>query len=192
MIFCNFAVNKEIITFNYSIKTKKIMKKYIVLCAGICAAMAFTSCKSSESAYKQAYLKAKAQDEAQQRQQEPVVQQQEQTVVTPLQERPATQTQVVDNADNIRVRQESVTVVSGAGLKNFSVVVGSFSLKANAEGLQQNLRNSGYDAQIVLNQAVSPAMYRVVATTFDSKLDAANSRDALQDKYPGAWLLYAK
>ena len=156
--------------------------------------MAFTSCKSSESAYKQAYLKAKAQDEAQaqQRQQEPQTQQVEQTVVTPLQERPVTQTQVVDNADNIRVRQESVSVISGSGLKNFSVVVGSFSLKANAEGLQQTLRNAGYDAQIVLNSAVSPAMYRVVATTFDSKLDAASSRDALQDKYPGAWLLYAK
>jgi cell division septation protein DedD len=170
------------------------MKKYIVLCAGLCAAMAFTSCKSSESAYKQAYLKAKAQDEAQaqQRQQEPQTQQVEQTVVTPLQERPVTQTQVVDNADNIRVRQESVSVISGSGLKNFSVVVGSFSLKANAEGLQQTLRNAGYDAQIVLNSAVSPAMYRVVATTFDSKLDAASSRDALQDKYPGAWLLYAK
>ena len=170
------------------------MKKYIVLCAGLCAAMAFTSCKSSESAYKQAYLKAKAQDEAQaqQRQQEPQVQQQEQTVVTPLQERQSNQTQVVDNGDNIRVRQEAVTVVSGAGLKTFSVVVGSFSLKANAEGLQQTLRNSGYDAQIVLNSAVSPAMYRVVATTFDSKVDAASSRDALQDKYPGAWLLYAK
>ena len=170
------------------------MKKYIVLCAGLCAAMAFTSCKSSESAYKQAYLKAKAQDEAQaqQRQQEPQTQQVEQTVVTPLQERPVTQTQVVDNADNIRVRQESVSVISGSGLKNFSVVVGSFSLKANAEGLQQTLRNAGYDAQIVLISAVSPAMYRVVATTFDSKLDAASSRDALQDKYPGAWLLYAK
>ena len=170
------------------------MKKYIVLCAGLCTAMAFTSCKSSESAYKQAYLKAKAQDEAQaqQRQQEPQTQQVEQTVVTPLQERPVTQTQVVDNADNIRVRQESVSVISGSGLKNFSVVVGSFSLKANAEGLQQTLRNAGYDAQIVLNSAVSPAMYRVVATTFDSKLDAASSRDALQDKYPGAWLLYAK
>ena len=170
------------------------MKKYIVLCAGLCAAMAFTSCKSSESAYKQAYLKAKAQDEAQaqQRQQEPQTQQVEQTVVTPLQERPVTQTQVVDNTDNIRVRQESVSVISGSGLKNFSVVVGSFSLKANAEGLQQTLRNAGYDAQIVLNSAVSPAMYRVVATTFDSKLDAASSRDALQDKYPGAWLLYAK
>ena len=169
------------------------MKKYIVLCAGICAAMAFTSCKSSESAYKQAYLKAKAQEEAQVQQQQPVVQEvQNQTVVTPLEERSTVQTRVVDNGDNIRVRQESVTVVSGSGLKAFSVVVGSFSLKANADGLQQTLRNSGYDAQVVLNAAVSPAMYRVVATTFDSKVDAAASRDALQDKYPGAWLLYAK
>ena len=165
------------------------MKKYTVLCAGLCAAMAFTSCKSSESAYKQAYLKAKAQEEAQQQTPQQEI---SNNVVVPLEERAANQTQVVDNADNVAVRQESVSVISGAGLKNFSVVVGSFSLKANAEGLQQTLRNAGYAAQIVLNSSVSPAMYRVVATTFDSKADAAASRNDLQEKYPGAWLLYAK
>ena len=165
------------------------MKKYTLICAVMCAAMVFTSCKSSESAYKQAYLKAKQQEE-QQQQQVPVAQ--ETTVVTPMVERPVTNTQVVDNADNIAVRQEQVTVVSGSGLKNFSVVVGSFSLKANAEGLQQTLRSEGYDAQIVMNNNVTPAMYRVVATTFDSKVDAAASRNGLQNKYPGAWLLYAK
>ena len=37
------------------------MKKYIVLCAGLCLAMSFTGCKSSESAYKKAYEKAQAQ-----------------------------------------------------------------------------------------------------------------------------------
>lgn len=151
--------------------------------------MAFTSCKSSESAYKQAYLKAKAQEEAQQPVQQPVV---EQNVVTPLEERASNNTRVVDNADNIAVRQENVTVVSGSGLKNFSVVVGSFSLKANAEGLQNQLINAGYQAQVVLNNAVQPAMYRVVATTFDTKVEAAASRNDLQTKYPGAWLLYAK
>lgn len=165
------------------------MKKYTLLCTAMCAAMVFTSCKSSESAYKQAYLKAKQQEEAQQ-QQAPAAQ--EPTIVTPMVERPANNTQVVDNADNIAVRQEQVTVVSGAGLKNFSVVVGSFSLKANAEGLQQSLRSEGYEAQIVMNNNVTPAMYRVVATTFDSKVDAAASRNGLQGKYPGAWLLYAK
>jgi len=165
------------------------MKKYIVLCAGICAAMSFTSCKSSESACKQAYLKAKAQEEVQTPAQQETV---EQNVVAPLQERPATNTRVLDNADNVSVRQENVTVVSGAGLKNFSVVVGSFSLRANADGLQQTLRSVGYDAQIVLNSAVQPAMYRVVAATFDTKAEAAASRNDLQAKYPGAWLLYAK
>ena len=166
------------------------MKKYIVFCAGICVAMAFTSCKSSESAYKQAYLKAKQQEEIQQQQQQPVVQTQqvETNVVVPLEEKPATQTQVVDNTDNVKVTQEKVSLVNGSGLKNFSVVVGSFSLEANATGLQQQLKSAGYDAQIVKN--VERNMYRVVATTFDNKEDAAASRNDLQSKYAGAWLLY--
>ena len=175
------------------------MKKYTMLCAGLCAALFFTGCKSSESAYKQAYLKAKQQEELQQKQEAEAqaaaaqqAQEQEIAVVAPLQEKPVTETQVVDNADNVPVRQETVSVVAGAGLKNFSVVVGSFSLKANAEGLQQTLNAQGYSAQVVVNNQVSPAMYRVVATTFDSKGEAAASRNALQEKYPGAWLLYAK
>ncbi len=163
------------------------MKKYIVLCAGICAAMAFTSCKSSESAYKQAYLKAKQQEEN--RQQQPVVQTQPETnVVVPLEEKPVTQTQVVDNSDNVKVTQERVSLISGSGLKNFSVVVGSFSLQANATGLQQQLNNAGYNAQIVKNEERN--MYRVIATTFDTKEEAAASRNDLQTKYAGAWLLY--
>ena len=166
------------------------MKKYIVLCAGVCAAMVFTSCKSSESAYKQAYLKAKQQEEIQQQQQQPVVQTQqaETNVVVPLEEKAANNTQVVDNTDNVKVTQERVSLVSGNGLKNFSVVVGSFSLEANATGLQQQLRNAGYDAQVVKNEERN--MYRVIATTFDTKEEAAASRNDLQSKYAGAWLLY--
>ena len=40
------------------------MKKYMVICAGLCVALAFSSCKSKESAYRKAYDKAKAQDTA--------------------------------------------------------------------------------------------------------------------------------
>ena len=169
------------------------MKKYTLFCAALCAAMLFTGCKSSESAYKQAYLKAKQQEELQQKQEaEAQAAKNENNVVVPMEEKAVNQTKVVDNADNVPVRQETVSVVAGAGLKNFSVVVGSFSLKANAEGLQQTLNAQGYNAQIVINNQVSPAMYRVVATTFDTKGEAAASRNALQEKYPGAWLLYAK
>lgn len=166
------------------------MNKYVVLCAGICAAMVFTSCKSQESAYRQRYLKAQEREAAERATQSQEVA--EQNVVVPLQEKAANNTRVLDNSDNVKVRQESVTVVNGTGLKNFSVVVGSFSQIFNAEGLQQTLRAAGYNAQIVLNSAVQPAMYRVVATTFDTKADAAASRDNLQAQYPGAWLLYAK
>ena len=41
------------------------MKKLLVLGLGICVAFAFASCKSSESAYKKAYEKAKQQETAQ-------------------------------------------------------------------------------------------------------------------------------
>mgnify|MGYP002867200146 CR=1 FL=1 len=160
------------------------MKKYTVLCTAMCAAMIFTSCKSSESAYKQAYLKAKQQEE----QQAAAPAAQDANVVAPMVEKPVNNTQVVDNADNVAVRQEQVSVVSGAGLKNFSVVVGSFQSEANAMGLQQQLNNAGYNAQVVKNEERN--MYRVVATTFDTKEEASASRNDLQTKYADAWLLY--
>ena len=161
------------------------MKKYTVLCAGLFLAMAMTSCKTSESAYKKAYEKAKQYDTAQ-----PAAQPTIETapVVAPVEAKPSTEAQVVDNLDNVSVRQESVSLVSGSGLKAFSVVVGSFGVRANAEGLMQRLKDAGYDAQIVKNDEKN--MYRVVASTFADKAAAAASRDQIRASYPDAWLLY--
>lgn len=111
-------------------------------------------------------------------------------VVTPLVEKNVNQTQVTDNSDNVTVRQEAVSVINGSGLRNFSVVVGSFSLPANAQGLQNQLKAAGYDAQIVKNMERN--LYRVVASTHDTKADAVRSRDQFRSKYPDAWLLYNK
>ena len=148
--------------------------------------LAFSSCKSKESAYRKAYEKAKAQEA-----ENAMIQNNDDNVavVAPVQTVPATPA-TSSNVANANVRTESVSVISGSGLKDYSVVVGSFSLKANAEGLQQTLRNAGYDAQIVYNAGMN--MYRVVATTFVNKADAVRSRDQLQGTYKGAWLLYAK
>ena len=168
----------------YNIK-KSVMKKNILLCAGLCLAISFTGCKSSESAYKKAYEKAQAQAAQQQGAE---VELTETPVVTPVVTKPATQTTVTDNYDNVSVRQERVQVVSGEGLNDFSVVVGSFSVIANAEGLQQKLRSQGYNAQIVKNEERN--MYRVVASTFANKGDAVRSRDNLRASYPDAWLLF--
>lgn len=163
------------------------MKKSLVLCAGVCAALVMTSCGSSkESAYKKAYEKAKAQEQV--AEQQPVTQT---PVVAPIVEKPATQTTVVDNVDNANVRTENVTLISGAGLKAFSVVVGSFSVKANAEGLQSTLKAAGYAAQIVFNSDRS--MYRVVASTHADKASAVQSRNLFRaGNYPDAWLLFNK
>lgn len=164
------------------------MKKSLMLCAGLCLAMAMASCSGSkESAYKKAYEKAKAQEAPQT---EVAAPQEEAPVVTPLVEKPATQTTVIDNTDNATVRTEAVTLVDGNGLKDFSVVVGSFSLKSNALGLQQRLKNQGHPAQVAYNPSIN--YYRVIVSTFDNKASAVQSRNQFRATYPDAWLLLKK
>ena len=160
------------------------MKKFFVMGLGLSAVFAMTSCKSSESAYKKAYEKAK--------QQQVVATEQEPTQTQTTTVTPSTTTSTATNADvnTVRVQSENVTVVSGSGLKAYSVVCGSFSLKANAEGLQKTLSNAGYNAQIAYNEAKN--MYRVVASTYDDKAAAVQSRNTLRGTYPDAWLLLSK
>ena len=159
------------------------MKKLSVLSLGLCAVLALASCGTSkESAYKKAYEKAQQQEA----QQEPAVQE---PVVTPLETTTPTESTTTE-VDNATVRQENVDLISGSGLQNFSVVVGSFGVKANAEGLYNTLKSAGYDAQIVQGDR---NMYRVVATTFADKANAVKSRNELRaGKYPDAWLLFKK
>ena len=159
------------------------MKKYLVLGLGLSLVFAFSSCKSSESAYKKAYEKAKQQQVVDQN----PVQQQNPVEVTPVTPTVTTTTTVTD-PNSVSVRSEKVTLIAGAGLKAYSVVCGSFGVKANAEGLQKTLINAGYSAQIALNS--SNNMYRVIASTFADKASAVQSRDGLRSKYPDAWLLY--
>ena len=157
------------------------MKKQLLIAATLCVAFAFTGCKSKESEYRKAYDKALAN--------ETVVEQQPTTVVPvtpPVVQTPGNQNQ--NYGDNVNVRQESVTALNGS-LKAYSVIVGTFSVKANAEGLQNRLKGAGYNAVLVQNQA---GMYRVAATTFDNKADAVRSRDDFRSQYPDAWLLFAK
>ena len=169
------------------------MKKYVVICAALCASVVMVSCGSSkESAYRKAYEKAKAQEMAQQQQTSGQQSQQEQAqtpVVTPLVET-STQTTVTAGSDNVPVRSENLTVVNGEGIKTYSVVVGSYGVRANAEGMQGTLKRAGYNAQIAYNAENN--MYRVIATTFDSKANAVESRNSLRSAYEGAWILMKK
>lgn len=168
------------------------MKKLTILgMLGVCVALTFSSCKSSESAYKKAYEKAKQQEQAEPQQAAPV-EEKAPVVVAPV------ETKVVESAP-ADVRQEKVTLVSGNGLKDYSVVCGSFGVRANAENLQQYLGGQGYSALVVFNAQANngSGMYRVIVGTYDTYAAAAAARDAFKAKYPGradfqgSWLLYS-
>lgn len=148
--------------------------------------LVITSCKTKESAYKQAYEKAKAQESTQVQVSAPVQ-------VTPV----ATVTESTNNYDATPVRQEQVAAVSVSGeLKAYSVVCGSFSLQANAQGLKDYLIGEGYKAGIVKN--VEKNMFRVIIGSYDTKADAARARESFKQKYPsradfqGSWILLNK
>lgn len=167
------------------------MRKILVFGLSFCVILAFTSCKSSESAYKKAYDKAMTDelagtgtipvDFA------PVVP--DGTNVTP----PAETT--IKPVEQTEVRQEQISYVSGNEvLKAYSIVCGSFGLKANAEGLKNFLTSEGYNATIAFNS--DRAMYRVIVDSYNDKESAARARDTFRAKYPNrkdfqnSWLLY--
>ncbi len=162
------------------------MKKLFMFGFSALLLFAFTSCKTSESAYKKAYEQAK--------QQEVVVEEVEYVAPAPVvRVAPTPQPKPVHDSS---VREERVTVVSpGANnLRNYSVIAGSFGVKSNADNLKRTLDAEGYDSMVVYN--ANNNMYRVVVSTFDDKASAQRSRDSFKSRYPsrkdfqGAWLLY--
>ena len=163
------------------------MKKIVLMGFALLSIFGMSSCKSGESAYKKAYEKAQAQQSASTTI-TPVVtsgQEEAKTVaVTPVQ----TVTPVTDYS-NVTVRTEDVTLVNGTGLKAYSVVVGSFGVQANAIALQNKLTGQGYQAQVVKRPS---NMYRVILSTHNDKISAAQSRDRVRATYADAWLLYQK
>ena len=163
------------------------MKKIIVIEMGLCVALAVSSCKSSESAYKNAYENAKQQELADASNASTSTEAPAE-VVTPVETVP------VAPVSSAPVREEKVELVSGEGLRAYSVVCGSFGVKSNAEGLKAQMDNEGYNAKVVYNAQNN--MYRVIVESFDTRDEAARARDAFKAKYPnrkdfqGAWLLY--
>lgn len=148
------------------------MKKSMVLTVAVCAAVALASCSSSkESAYKKAY--ERAQQEQQTAPAEPEV-----PVVAPVEETPAVQTpaQPQENYDSVPVRHENVSYESGENLKAFSVVVGSYSVKANANDMLSRLQNAGYNASIASAMVNGTKFYRVISGTYDTKAEAARNK----------------
>ena len=150
------------------------MRKSIFMGLALIAAL------SSESSYKKAYEKAKAQEMAQ-------TSTTDQVETAPVSVTPVVTTPVTA-ANTENDRQERLTVMNGGTLKAFNVVCGSFSNVDNANNLRNTLVGKGYSAQVAQNPETG--MYRVIAASFDDRASAVTSRDQLRGTYPDAWLLY--
>lgn len=167
------------------------MKYSLLLGLTLCSAVALTGCKSKDSAYRQAYEKAKAQPVTPVEPVTPVTTTPEtNVVVTPV-------TPVTPSTPDPEVRTipGGVTLISGEPLKAYSVVVGSFVSETNAEGLRSTLCGKGYSARVVkTGETINghTGWYRVIASSFADKSAAAQSREELKGNYNGAWLLYSK
>ena len=169
------------------------MKNYAIPVLALATIALMGSCKSKESAYRQAFEKAKAQQTATTDDQSTVVAvnpvepqgQERQVAVTPV----APSQPAADNAD-VRTINGGFSVINGEKLKTYSVVVGSFV----AQGLLARLKSKGYNARIVkTNETISnhTGWYRVIASSYDDKASAVQSRNQLISDYAGAWLLYS-
>lgn len=159
---------------------------------GLCSLLVLASCKSKESAYRKAYEKAKAAEMTSDNTASDASSAAAATTAPVTTTAPVQQAAPVD--ENVPVRSENVSLIDGEGLRAYSVVCGSFSLKTNAEGLQRTLKNAGYNAQIAYNSRANngQGMYRVVASTYDDRASAIQSRSSLRSTYPDAWLLLKK
>ncbi|GHU91885.1 hypothetical protein FACS1894174_06410 [Bacteroidia bacterium] len=138
------------------------------------------ACKSKESAYKAAYEKAKEKE---------LEEEKSISEVTPV-SKPAATTSSNGSYSSASVQKEKLTTIDGVGLKQYSVVIGSFMNKTNATSLKERMQNQGYKVIIAQNEK---QMYRVIVATFDNKADAAKERDVIKAKYnpefSDAWLL---
>lgn len=158
------------------------MKKILILGLAIVTAFTVVSCKSTESSYKKAYEKARAQEMAQQQQETTPVQ------VAPVITETVPTVAPVTQEDYSDLRTEKLNAMNGASLQAFNVVCGSFRSLDNANNLRATLQNKGYSAIVAQNPETG--MYRVIASSSSTKAAAISARDRLRATYADAWILY--
>lgn len=133
--------------------------------------VAFGSCKPKQSAYKSVYEAAKERE----------LEENKAQPAAPVTKQPTYP--AYTDASNEKVRTEKITPVydtDAAGLRAYSVVIASLSVKPNAEALKARMEQEGYKIILAQNEQ---GMYRVIIASYDDKVAAVNQRNAIRDKY---------
>lgn len=154
------------------------MKKFVVFSVSVLAALSISSCKSQKTLSEATTVADPAS---------------EVTEVAPVQYTTAAPVPA-QPAANDRTEQIHVVDSGDSGmLKNYNIIVGTFSSKANADAQKAKMADRGYKSFVVQNAA---GQYRVVAASFDTRDAATSVRDVIRSTYASehgtcaeAWLL---
>jgi cell division protein FtsN len=155
---------------------KKIGLTGMALCIVL---MCCISCKSKQKAYKAAYDKAKEKETVDYSVEE------EEVEIAPV-SKPKT-------TSYSAARQERISAVAGenaAGIKLYSVVIGSFRNSTNAYSLKERMQDEGFMPILGENEQ---GMLRVILTSHETRREAEHSREAIRSRFApdfqDAWIL---
>lgn len=86
---------------------------------------------------------------------------------------------------NLVVEEKAISVPSGS----FSIIIGSFENKINADKLHDKITCEGHDVNIIEPDA-SSRFYRVAVASFNNSDEAFNRLNEFQQRFgPGAWVM---
>lgn len=158
------------------------MKRILTVGVLLTLLISFSSCHSTEHAYKSVYDIVKEK------------QAQKDSIAISGAVKPKVVSQHVDISGEKDVPREGAKLVIGKKFLTYNVIVSTFKLRVTAEDLQERLEKEGYkDAGIILVEDNGP-YYRVILSTFVDFQSALKSRNDFIAKYPnrkdfqGAWV----
>lgn len=149
------------------------MNKIFGFCFALSLIAALASCKPKQSAYQSVYEAAKERE---------IDQNQAETTTTTTSSQPVYPVYNYEPSQET-VRTEKITPVYSSdanGLKTYSVVIASLSVKPNAEALKALMEQEGYKIILAQNDT---GMYRVIIGSYDDKNAAASEKNRIESKY---------
>lgn len=153
------------------------MNKILSFCFALSLIAAFSSCKPKQSAYQSVYEAAKERDMEDNAYSAPATTAPSQPVYPVYNYEPTT------NITEESVRTEKITPVYSSdanGLKTYSIVIASLSVKPNAEALKALMEQQGYNIILAQNDS---GMYRVIIGSYDDKASAVNAKNQIENKF---------
>ncbi|MBB6275072.1 SPOR domain-containing protein [Porphyromonas circumdentaria] len=158
------------------------MKKSVFFILSLAVIALLGSCKPKQSTYRQVYEQAKQREIAQNQNSNQAPEATDANVIVskPIQ-------------SSASLRRERLSAVAGedsSRLKRYSVVIGSFQNKTNAQSLKERMENAGFQPVLAENEH---GMIRVIVSSFSSREEAVSSRERIKQQFApqfqDAWLL---